>query len=191
MQWDISSLLHSILFCFDHKSKSPNPCESSFSDWQLLFARPCLKAKVSSFLSRLCRARGWCKDLDWNGLGFGAGGRWSGIGPFRLSPAWQKPWADGWARLITKVTSLCGIKPPVHGQTSLHIEANWPYTKTRTLKHLQACTWIHGHEEAHVRVLRTEGKKGDPPPTTYRDPNKTTIKRNVHTSTHIHTKSPG
>lgn len=140
MQSDISALFLSpfILTSVVFTAVNPNlqkPFESSFCDWQLLFSCPCLKAKVSSFLSRLCRARGWCKDLDWIG-----GCWWFGIGPLRLSPAWQKPWAEGWAGLITKVNSL-GSRKPLWS-------ARPPYTSRPTID-----TQRHIHVyDAHLHV---------------------------------------
>lgn len=175
----------------------PTPCESSFCDWQLLFACPCLNAKASSFLLRLCRARGWWKDLDCKGL------RGKGMVVWHWPLRAESCLAEALGRELSRADYEGHIsgqkKAPLHCQTSVHIKANCPFTKTHacawctpafvnkggkhTLASMQKCMYppteyymkIRTHENAYVWGLVNRRKKGDPTAATKGDPEKTKI----------------
>lgn len=193
----------------------PTPCESSFCDWQLLFACPCLKAKASSFLLRHCRARGWWKDLDWRGL------RGKGLVVWHWPLRAESCLAEALGRELSRADYEGHIsgqkKAPLHCQTSMHIKANCPFTKTHACAwctpacvnkggkhtHLQACnlysmykfhqentTWKYTHMKMHMYgVLWTEGKKVIQQ-RQLKGIQKKKIKKSTFTDTQTHTKSP-
>lgn len=121
-------------------STTPNPPTSVFSlcDWQLLFACPCLKAKVSLFISRLGGASGWWKDLDRGGGGGGLGREDAvlAVAPTGWVLLGRGPGQKGWAWLIAKVTSLgCRQTTCTARQTSVHTRHVCVPTKKRENMH--------------------------------------------------------
>lgn len=185
---------------------NPNPSnlgESGFCDWQLLFACPCLKAKVSSFLSRLCWARGWCKDLDWRDwrdwgwVGCWSVWHWPPSGWVLLGRGPGQKVEHGWLR---RSPLWAAESPRALPSPPLHTKANCPYTKAHSCvwctpahvnkggKHTSLQTRVYqarenGWTRAGLvnswvirRTVRT--KEGS---------NKTTMKKSVHVHTHAHT----
>lgn len=84
----------SALFCCVY-SMNPAP-KHSCMDWRLLFPCPCLKARVSFFKSRVCRARQRCRSWTETGAGAVVG-----------LPVVASGLAEGWACRIAKVSPLC------------------------------------------------------------------------------------
>lgn len=88
--WD-NLAFSSALFCCVY-SMNPAP-KHSCMDWRLLFPCPCLKARVSFFQSRVCRARQRCRNWTETGAGEVRGCLW-------LLQVWQKDEPVGLQRSV-------------------------------------------------------------------------------------------